>query len=173
MDLSKLEDQIGTEEATQEEQAEYEQAYDVALRSLHSGKTARNTVGRVLNAKTPEEGVAKAVFVLIRRTEQQMKGLSDAVKIQVGEDLVDEVLSLMVESDRMKQGEVTDKLIEQVVYLIYQQYTEDAEQRGKLDTDKIEQDVNEGAEVLGVEKPQGYAAMSNQEAETRGLMQNV
>jgi polyhydroxyalkanoate synthesis regulator phasin len=173
MDLSQLEQDIETEDATPEEQAEYEQAADVALRALHSGKTAKNTVNRVLNGKTPQEGVANAVFVLIRRTEEQMKGLSDAVKIQIGEDLVEEVLDLMVESGRMTEGEVTDEFISEVVNNIYQTYVEDAEQRGSLDTDKISEDVNQGAEMLGIEKPQGYAAMSNQEVESRGLMQNV
>lgn len=173
MDLSQIESQIETEEATPEEQAEYEQAYDTALRALHSGKTAKNTVNRVLNGKTPQEGVANAVFVLIRRTEQQMKGLSDAVKIQIGEDLVEDILDLMVESGRMTEGEITDEFVSEVVNNIYQQYVEDAEQRGVLDTDKIEQDVNESADMLGLEKPQGYAAMSNQEVEARGLMQNV
>lgn len=173
MDLSKIEQDIETEEATEEEQAEYEKAYDIALRSLHSGKTAKNTVGRVLNAESPVKGVANAVFVLIRRTEQQMKGLSDAVKIQIGEDLVEDILDLMVESGRMTEGEITDEFVSEVVNNIYQQYVEDAEQRGVLDTDKIEQDVNESADMLGIEKPQGYAAMSNQEVEARGLMQNV
>lgn len=173
MDLSQIENEIGTEEATEEEQAEYEKAYDVALRSLHSGEVAKNTVARVLNAETPQEGVANAVFVLIRRTEEQLKGLSDAVKIQIGEDLVEEVLSLMVESGRMSEGEVTDEFISEVVNTIYQKYVEDAEQRGTLDTDVIEQDVSEGAKAVGLDKPQGYAAMSNQEAQTRGLMQNV
>lgn len=173
MDLSQIESQVETEEATPEEQAEYEKAYDIALRALHSGKTAQNTVNRVLNAKTPQEGVANAVFVLIRRTEEQMKGLSDAVKIQIGEDLVEGVLDLMVESGRMLESEVTDEFISEVVNTIYQKYVEDAEQRGKLDTDKIKQDVDESAEMLGIEKPQGYAAMSNQEVEARGLMQDV
>lgn len=173
MDLSQIEQDIETEDASPEEQAEYEQAYDAAMRALHSGKTAKNTVNRVLNGKTPQEGVANAVFVLIRKTEEQMKGLSDAVKIQIGEDLVDEVLSLMVETDRMSEGEITDEFISEVVNTIYQKYVEDAEQRGTLDTDKIAQDVNESAEAMGIEKPQGYAAMSNQEVEARGLMQNV
>lgn len=173
MDLSQIESQVETEEATPEEQAEYDKAYDVALRSLHSGKTAQNTVNRVLNGKTPQEGVANAVFVLIRRTEEQMKGLSDAVKIQIGEDLVEGILDLMVESGRMTEGEVTDEFISEVVNTIYQKYVEDAEQRGQLDTDKIKQDVDEGADMLGIEKPQGYAAMSNQEVEARGLMQDV
>ena len=173
MDLSQIEQDIETEDASPEEQAEYEQAYDAALRALHSGKTAKNTVNRVLNGKTPQEGVANAVFVLIRKTEEQMKGLSDAVKIQIGEDLVDEVLSLMVETDRMSEGEITDEFISEVVNTIYQKYVEDAEQRGTLDTDKIAQDVNESAEAMGLEKPQGFAAMSNQEVEARGLMQNV
>lgn len=173
MELTQLESQIETEEASPEEQAEYEQAYEVAVRALHTGKTAKNTVSRVLNGETPAKGVAEAVFVLIRRTEEQLKGLSDAVKIQIGEDLVEEVLDLMIESGRMNESEVNDQLIEEVVTTIYQKYVEDAEKRGTLDTDKIAQDVNESAEMLGIEKPQGFAAMSNQEAEARGLMQNV
>lgn len=173
MDLSKIEQDIETEEASPEEQAEYEKAYDAAMRALHSGKTAKNTVNRVLSAETPQEGVASAVFVLIRRTEEQMKGLSDAVKIQIGEDLVEGVLDLMIESGRMTEGEVTDEFISEVVNTVYQQYVEDAEQRGTLDTDKIAQDVNESAEAMGLEKPQGFAAMSNKEVEARGLMQNV
>lgn len=169
MDINKLSQVVETEEASPEEQAQYEKAYDIAMQSLHGGEVAKNTVARVLNAKTPAEGVAKAVFVLLRRVEVQMKGLEDAVKIQVGEDLVQEILGLMIDSERMSEGEVTDELVSDIVNLIYQQYVEDEEKRGVLDKDKIKADVDEGAEMVG-EKPQGYAAMSNQEAQTRGLM---
>lgn len=169
MDINKLSQVVETEEASPEEQAQYEKAYDVAMQSLHSGQVAKNTVARVLNAKTPAEGVAKAVFVLLRRVEVQMKGLEDAVKIQVGEDLVQEILGLMIDSERMSEGDITDELVSDIVNLIYQQYVEDEEKRGVLDKDKIKGDVDDGLDLVG-EKPQGYAAMSNQEAQTRGLM---
>jgi len=167
LDKQQLQQSIDSEEATPEEQQEYEQAAEVALTALHSGKTAKNTVGRVLNAESTEKGVAEAVFVLLRRTEEQMKGLSDAVKVQVAEDLVDSILDLMIASDRLKESEVTDQMVEEIVKAIYTRYTQDAEERGALDTDKIKQDIEP---LMQGQKPQGYAAMSNQEAQTRGLM---
>lgn len=167
LDKQQLEQSIDSEEATPEEQQEYEKAMEVALTALHSGKTAKNTVSRVLNAKSPVEGVANAVFVLLRRTEEQMKGLSDAVKIQVAEDLVDSILDLMISSDRLKESEVTDQMVEDIVKTLYTKYTQDAEERGALDVEAIKRDVGP---MVQDEKPQGFAAMSNQEAQTRGLM---
>ena len=162
---------IETEEATPEEEQEYEQALDVALRALHSGGTAKKTVGRVLNGETPAKGVARAVFVLLRRVEEELGGLSDAVKIQIGEDLVMEILELMVASDRMKESEIDDQLIEDVVKEVYALYTSDAEQRGALDSQSVAADAQEGRAMMeGGEKPQGVNVMSNQEVQTRGLM---
>lgn len=160
-----IEQQVGVENASEEEQAQYEQAYELAMRSLHSGKTAQNTVGRVLNAKSTSSGVAQAVFVLLRRTEVQLKGMDDSVKMQLAEDLVQEVLELMAESERLQESEITDQLIEDIVKELYVIYTQDAEDRGALDENKIREDVESGQH-----KPQGYAAMSNKEAQARGLM---
>jgi hypothetical protein len=141
------------------------------MRSLHSGKVSKSTVARVLNAETPAKGIASAAFVLIRRTEEQMKGIEDSVKIQLAEDLVMELLSMMVESGRMQESEATDQLIEDVVNELYQKYSADADQRGEMNPETIQQDVNDGEAIMGRgEKPQGHNAMSNQEAETRGLM---
>jgi SOS response regulatory protein OraA/RecX len=167
----KTEGEIETEEASPEEEQQYQQAYDMAMRSLHSGKVAKSTIARVLNAESPAKGIAAAAFVLIRRTEEQMKGIEDSVKIQLAEDLVMEVLSMMVESGRMQESEATDELIEEVVKELYQKYAADAADRGEMDPETIQQDVAAGEAIMNRgEKPQGQNAMSNNEAETRGLM---
>jgi len=167
MNIDELKQDVESEEATPEEEAQYEEAFDFALRSLHSGEVAKNTVARVLNAQTPVKGIAEAVFVLVRRTEVQLDGIDDSVKIQIAEDLLEEILELMVESGRMTEGEITDEMIEQITIELYQTYAKDAEQRGTLDEDKIREDVEAGE---GIKQPQGMNAMSNQEAKTRGLM---
>lgn len=168
--MQKIQDSIETENASDEEQAEYEKAVEFAMRSLHGGEVAKKTVARVLNAESVEKGVSEAVFVLLRRTEEEFTGLSDAVKFELAEDLVEELLEILVETDRLSESEITDELIGDVVQNLYMRYTEDAEQRGKLDKQSIANDVSEGSDKLGIEKPQGFAAMSNQERETRGLM---
>ena len=169
--MQKTESAIGVEDASPEEEAQYEQAYDIAMRTLHSGKVAKNTVGRVLNAETPAKGVANAAFVIIRKTEVNMEEeMEGSVKIQLAEDVVMEILDVMVESDRMKEPEITDQLVEDIVKELYTKYTEDAEGRGELDPETVKQDVMEGEELMGQEKPQGNAAMSNKEVEDRGLM---
>jgi len=169
--LQKTQGEIETEEASPEEEQQYQQAYGMAMRSLHGGKVAKSTIARVLNAETPAKGIAAAAFVLIRRTEEQMKGIEDSVKIQLAEDLVMEVLSMMVESGRMQESEATDELIEEVVKELYQKYAADADNRGEMDPETIRQDVAAGEAIMNRgEKPQGQNAMSNNEAETRGLM---
>lgn len=166
----KLAAEVGTEQASESEQAQYEAAMDAAMRALHSGEVAKKTVQRVINAEDPAQGVARAVFVLLRRVEEQMGGLEDAVKIEIAEDLVEEILSLMVETERMTEADVSDELIAKVVENLYTMYAEDAEGRGQLNAQGVREDVDEGSRIAGVEKPQGFAAMSNQEAQTRGLM---
>lgn len=170
LDINKLSEQVESEDATEEEQAEYEKAYEVAMMGLHGEGTAKTIAQKVLNARTPAEGIAEAVFLLIRRTEVQSKGLSDAVKIQISQDLVEEVIDLMIESGRMSEGDITDAMMEEIVTKLYQRYASDAEQRGALDLAKVREDVDAGEELSEKEKPQGYAAMSNQEAKERGLM---
>lgn len=167
MDIKQLEQDIESEDASEEEEAQYEQALEFAIRSLHTGEVAKNTVARVLNAESPEKGIAEAVFVLVRRAEVQLDGLEDAVKIQVAEDLLEEILDMMVESGRMQEGEVNDQMIEKITVELYQMYAQDAEGRGALDEGKIREDVAAGGQMP---KPQGMNAMSNQEAQTRGLM---
>jgi len=162
---------FGTEDASKEEQDQYEQGYDLAMRALHSGKTAKNTVGRILDAETPAKGVAEAVFVLIRKTEVKLGGIEDSVKVELAEDLTMEVLDLMVESGRMTEGETSDELIEEIVKELYMRYAADAEERGGLDEDKIREDIEASGQPMPEgQMPQGSSAMSNQEVESRGLM---
>jgi hypothetical protein len=165
MDKSQLMQMAESEEATPKEQQEYEQAFESIMTSLHSGQVAKNTVARVLNAKSTVEGVAEASFVLIRRTEEQLGGLSDAVKVQIAEDVINEILGLMVESGRLSEGEINDKMVENIVSMLYMMYTQDADKRGALNVDAIQQDLASVGQ-----KPQGMNAMSNQEVQTRGLM---
>ena len=162
--MKAMEQMVGSEEATPEEEQQYEQAMAYAMESLHTGKVAKNTVGRVLNAESISKGIAEAVFVLLRRTEVKMDGLEDSVKIQIGEDLVMEVLTVLVEAERIKEPEINEQLIEDVVKQLYTMYSQDAEQRGELDPKVIEEDLN------SIGKPSGMNAMSNKEVSQRGLM---
>jgi len=166
MTPQEMEGQVETEEASPEEEAQYEQALESSLTALHSGEVAKNTVGRVINAKTTADGVAEAVFVLLRRAEVSLDGLEDSVKVQLCEDLAAEILGLMVESERLQESEIDDVMIEKIVQAIYVMYVEDAESRGGVDTQAIQEDVA----LAGPQKPQGSSAMSNQEVQERGLM---
>jgi|GEM_PF-3797633 len=166
-DMDKITQMVGSEDASPEEEQQYQQAYEYALQSLHTGEVSKNTVGRVANAKSVASGVAEAVFVILRRTEVHMEALDDAVKIQLGEDLVTEVLALMVDSERIPEGEINDKLIEDIVTQLYTMYAKDADERGELDPSKVQEDVDAGMQM---QKPDGMSAMSNQEVSERGLM---
>ena len=167
VDINEIKQSVEAEDASPEEEAEYEQAMEVAMTALNSGSVAKNTVSRVLNAENPAKGVAEAAFVILRKTEVELGSLSDAVKVQLGEDVIIEILGLMVDSERMQEGEVTDEMMEEIVTTLYTMYSQDAEQRGALDPETIRADLEgQGAK----QAPQGANAMSNGEAQQRGLM---
>lgn len=161
--------QIETEAASKEEEAQYEQALEMALRAINEGQTAKNIVKRVDN-QGPVDGLAESIFVIVRRVEVQLGQLMDAVKIQLAEDVFYEIADLMLESGRIDEKQLNEQMVEQVVAKAYQMYVEDAEQNGTLDTQGIQEDVAASGVPMPQKQQQGMNAMSNPEAEKRGLM---
>lgn len=162
------ESQIGTEDATEEEQAQYEAAMEFAMRSIHEGKSAKTLFKVVANEMDMVEGIARGTFMILRKTEVKFDGLEDAVKIQLAEDILQEIMGLMMESDRLREGDVDDKFIEAVISRAYAMYQEDAERRGGVNTDAVKEDLMLAGEADKL--PQGVNAMSTQEVQARGLM---
>lgn len=160
------ESQVETEQASPEEQAQYEQAMDIALKVLHGEKTGETIFQTVVNAQTPVDGIARATFILIKRVQNEIKGLQESVLLQVGQEIVAEIVELMVASERMSEGEVNDEFLEQVISKIYMHYQDDAEANGTLNKQGIEQDLMDA----GVKGSLPVNAMSNEEVQARGLM---
>lgn len=166
---------IGSEEATQEEQLQYEQALNLAMTALHDDKTGPAIFQMVTEAESPEQGIAQAVFTLLEKVGQQLKGqLSDSVKVEVAEDLVDEITGLMITGGRLKESQVDDDFAERIVSNLYRENAKFMEMSGKDNFSSIKEDLAT-ANSLGFApqpQPQGVNAMANGHARaTQGLIQ--
>ena len=166
--LMERNDSPGTEQATEEEQAAYEYLSTQALDFIHDDKSAnfvKNTIGQ---AKDPLDGIAKVTAVILKRLDVQNKengGVPDEVKLEVAEDIINELLALAISSGVVDEQSFTqneEKNIEAIVKSTYQYYMEQEEQAGTLDPEQEKQNVVDAASSQ--EAKQGIGAMSNEAA---------
>ena len=153
---------IGSEDATPEEQAQYERALERTMETIHGDGAGDQIANIVLKAQDLVTGVADAVFMLVRRAENTM-GVTGAVVMQLAEDVIDEIISLLVQGGHLSEEEVTEEMYESIVAKAYELYITDKEERGQLDHNVVRDDINQ---------LQGLSAMSNEAAaKAKGLLQ--
>lgn len=165
---------VGSEDASPEEQAQYEQLLEVALTSVHDDQTGDLIFQMVTESDSIPRGIARAVVTILERLSVDTNGaLMDSVRLELGEDLVEEIVDLLIRSGRLTEADVTDEFIENVVNLAYEEASKLKDMQGGDNSDNARDDVTT-AQSLGFapEMPQGVNAMSSPEAarQQQGLM---
>ena len=164
----------GEQQASEEEQAAYEYLSTQALDFIHDEKSANFVKNKIGSAENPLSGVAEVAAIILHRLEAQNQdngGVPDAVKMEVAEDIADELLNLVFQAGLMQESEFTqneEQYIEQITNEAYKKYMEIKEQSGELNPE--EEKANLMDTVNSQEAKQGIGAMSNAAAEQLNKM---
>lgn len=127
------------DKASKEEQEQYELAVKVAMKTLYDKKTRKQLFDMVTRSgggggKGLAKGIGSAVFSLIRRAEVEMETeLMDSVVMELIEDLVMEVTNLLVETGRLDEGRIGERLLSDIMAQVAALAVQDADNRGELD----------------------------------------
>ncbi len=140
--------QPGEVEATEQEQAELELAFNIALEFIH-GQQGDVVAGMVLESQDVTEGIGKAVATVMISVEKKLGGLSDDVKMQLSQEVLAELSGLAVEAGALSEDEITDDWIDQAVSHAYSNYLSMKEALGELDQSELEGSVSEAEQFTG------------------------
>lgn len=159
--------QQGEVQATPEEQAQLEQAFEAALDVIHApGKAGDNIVAMVLDAKQIQQGIGQAVATVLVTVEKQMQ-LSDDLKLALAEEITDELTSLAIEAGALSEDELNDQMIDAIVSHAMSAYLSLKEQMNELNQDELSNTVQEAQAFMGQQQKPAAPAQSG------GLLQQV
>ena len=142
-----------TEEATPEEQDQYEDASLAAMEMIHGDAAGDQIAEIVLQANDVTQGVGKAVAMVIIGVEKSMGGLLDDVKMELAQDVTTELIGLAVDAGALAEDEVGDDLIDAVVSHAYSEYLTFKETLGELDPAELESSVSQAEQAMGMQSP--------------------
>jgi hypothetical protein len=137
-------------QATPEEQAALEQAYDIAMEMIHGkGKAGDKIAQIVLSANDVLEGIGQAVATVIIGVEKKLGGMQDAIKLELAQQIMGELVGLAVEAGALSEEEVNDQWIDAAVSQAYSSYISMKEAMGELDQAELESSVAEAEQFMG------------------------
>ena len=152
----------GMRDATGEEQQQYEQAYQYLERLVTEPEAFEQYAQVLSEAKSVPNGIAAVGAQILVRMEVKL-GLDDAVKAQLIEDILAEVIEIAEEMGLIDESQITEKLMKTIVGRGAEEYARIREQVGKPITPQEEAQNLEQAEEEGA-LAEGINAMSNDEA---------
>lgn len=154
-------------QATPEEEAQLEQAFDAAIKVIHApGKAGDNIAGMVLDAQKVEQGIGQAVATVVITVEKQMQ-LTDDVKLALAERVTDELVALAIKAGALAEDEVTDQMTDALASHAMSTYLTMKESLGELDKDQLSANVQEAQAFMGQQQKPAAPAKSG------GLLQRA
>lgn len=155
-------------QATPEEEAQLEQAFDAAIKVIHApGKAGDNIASMVLDAQQVQQGIGQAVATVVITVEKQMK-LTEDVKLALAERVTDELVALAIKAGALAEDEVTDQMTDALASHAMSTYLTLKEQLGELDQNELSANVQEAQAFMGQQqKPAAEPAKSG------GLLQRA
>lgn len=135
--------QQGEVQATPEEEAQLEQAFDIAIEVIHApGKAGDNIASMVLDAKQIQQGMGQAVATVLITVEKKMQ-LTDDVKLALAEQITDELAAMAIQAGAIAEDELNDQMIDAIVSHATSAYLSMKEQLNELNQEDLEANVNE------------------------------
>ena len=166
--------QEGEIQATPEEQAALEQAYDLAMQMVHGqGQSGDKIAQIVLNAQDVTEGIGQAVATVIIGVEKKTGGLPDYIKLALAQEVLAELAGLAVEAGALSEDEVSDEWIDSAVSQAYSNYLSMKESMGELNQQELEASVSEAEKSMGISVRNQQANQPKPQQKPSGLLGQV
>lgn len=147
--------------ASGEEQAQFDQFIAFAELSIHNEDSQPGALKIIKGSPTIPEGVGRLIALLAMQYENQTgTALSEAVRSEALEDLLEEVFELVVVAGLISEDEYTTEAVEQAAETAIKNYTEFELDQGRLDENSLKQRVqgmaqtDEGQAVLNELSPE-------------------
>jgi hypothetical protein len=162
-----MEPMNGEEQATPEEEAMLEQAISLAMGIIHGeGKAGDSIAKMVLDAQDVMQGLGIATATVVIGVEQQMQ-IPDDMKLALAEVVLDELVTLAIDSGAVAKDEITDEATDQIVSHAYSNYLSTKEAMGELDPEQLKTSVAEAEQTMPArqsgqqpEQPKGLLQMA-------------
>lgn len=152
--------QEGEVQATEQEQQQLEQYYDVALNVIHGEGQAGDQIAKmVLQSQDVTAGIGGATAAVLIATEKQTGKIPDDMKIQLALEVIAELSGLAVEAGALSDEEVDDSFIDAVASHAYTSYLSTKEAIGELDPRELEQSVSEAEQLMDTSVRSGQQGM--------------
>lgn len=159
--------QQGEVQATPEEEAQLEQAFDIAIEVIHApGKAGDNIASMVLDAKQVQQGIGQAVATVLVTVEKKMQ-LTDDVKLALAERITDELAALAIQAGALAEDELNDQMTDAIASHAMSSYLSLKEQLGELNQDELSNTVKEAQAFMGQQQKPAAPAQSG------GLLQRA
>lgn len=109
------------DQATQEEQAQYDSAIKLLEKLVLNSEMVDRLSKTILQAETPIQGIATVGAKLLVRIETKMP-ISDAVRTQLIEAVIAEAIEMASELEVINETDIDDQLMESLIMLGTEQY---------------------------------------------------
>ena len=140
--------QQGEVQATPEEEAQLEQAFDIAIEVIHApGKAGDNIASLVLDAKEIQQGMGQAVATVLITVEKKMQ-MTDDVKLALAEQITDELAAMAIQAGAIAEDELNDQMVDAIASHAMSAYLSMKEQMNELNQGELEASVNEAKSFM-------------------------
>lgn len=161
----------GEVEATAEEQAQLEAAFEVALDMIHGqGQSGDKIAQMVLNNQDVTQGIGQAAATVLIGVEKKLGGLPDDMKLQLAAEIAGELAELAVNAGALAEDEVNDTFIEEMLKHAYSAYLQTKEAMGELNPQELESSVSEAEQIMGNSVRGGQPQQQPAQPQGRGLL---
>ena len=159
--------QQGEVQATPEEEAQLEQAFDIAIEVIHApGKAGDNIASLVLDAKEIQQGMGQAVATVLITVEKKMQ-MTDDVKLALAEQITDELAAMAIQAGAIAEDELNDQMVDAIASHAMSAYISMKESLGELNQDELSANVQEAQAFMGQQQKPASPAKSG------GLLQRA
>lgn len=166
-DMDDMDDELepGTEQATPEEQAQLEQGVALAEELLFGEGQAGDQIAAIVQqSQDITEGIGKAAAAALIAVEKRMGGaIDDAVKWELGREIIAMLAGIAVEYGALAEDEIGDDFLDAVVSHAYSEYLTLKEQLGDLNPEELKATVSEAEQLMngqsGAAQPSGRGLM--------------
>lgn len=166
--------EAGEVQATDQEQAQFESAYNEALNVIHGdGQVGDQIASMVLESQNVAQGIGNATSAVIIAVENKAGQIPEDMRVQLGQEIITELSSLAVEAGALSEDEVDEGFLDAVVSTAYSSYLSTKESMGQLNPQELEQDVAAAEQMTGRSARQGQAQQPQPQSATQGGLMSM
>lgn len=135
-------DEDGMENASEEEQAQYDQFVSNGAKLIYSPEIRKTVQKNLSGAGNPIEGLANTLVMIVTRLDQSAQENSIEVSGDVKMHGAMELLDLLIEyAEESRIAQIDEKMAEQALYLAFDMYRAQLEASGGIDQASMEEDM--------------------------------